>query len=77
MLFTKEMTIFEALRAHPRSREIFLKHGMTCINCMGAQMESIAEGAHVHELDADLIVRELNALLRSEKGDAQSGEGVD
>ncbi len=77
MLFKKEMTIFEALRAHPRSREIFLKHGMTCINCMGAQMESIADGAHVHELDADLIVRELNDLLMDEKENAQCREGME
>jgi hybrid cluster-associated redox disulfide protein len=64
--FTQDMTILEALQTHPKSREVFLKFGMTCINCMGAQMESIAKGAHIHELDAEEIVKELNRLLEED-----------
>ncbi len=56
------MTILEALQAHSLSREVFLRYGMTCVNCMGAQMESIEVGARMHEIDADELVEELNRL---------------
>ena len=60
--FTRDMTILEALQAHPRSRDVFMRSGMTCVNCMGAQMESIEEGARMHELDVEQLLRELNRL---------------
>jgi hybrid cluster-associated redox disulfide protein len=60
--FSRDMTILEALQAHPRSREVFLRYGMTCVNCMGAQMESIEVGARMHEMDVDELVEELNRL---------------
>jgi hybrid cluster-associated redox disulfide protein len=60
--FTRDMTILEALRTHPRSRDVFMRSGMTCVNCMGAQMESIEEGARMHELDVNQLLEELNRL---------------
>lgn len=60
--FTRDMTILEALRAHPLSREVFMRSGMTCVNCMGAQMESVEEGARMHELDVAQLLEELNGL---------------
>ncbi len=66
--FTRDMTILEALQAHPRSREVFMRSGMTCVNCMGAQMETIEEGARMHELDVDGLLEELNGLEEEERG---------
>lgn len=66
--FNRDMTILEALRLHPRSREIFLHHDMTCVNCMGAQMESIEEGARMHELDVEALLEELNRLEEEGSG---------
>jgi hybrid cluster-associated redox disulfide protein len=60
--FNRDMTILEALRVHPRSRDVFLRNGMTCVNCMGAQMESIEVGARMHELDVEALLEELNRL---------------
>lgn len=60
--FSRDMTILEALQAHPLSREVFLRYGMTCVSCMGAQMESIEVGARIHEIDVDELVDELNRL---------------
>ncbi len=60
--FNRDMTILEALRLYPNSREIFLRHGMTCVNCMGAQMESIEVGARMHELKVEALLEELNQL---------------
>jgi hybrid cluster-associated redox disulfide protein len=66
--FTRDMTTLEALQAHPRSREVFMRFGMTCVNCMGAQMESIEVGARMHEIDVEELLEELNALEGEEAG---------
>ena len=62
MKFTKEMSIMEALQAHPQAREVFMRHGLGCIGCMGATMESIEAGARMHGIDVDALLADLNAL---------------
>ena len=64
--FAKEMSILEALEAHPTSRRVFEGHGMACCLCIGANLETIEAGAIMHDIDPDLIVAELNRL-----GDAE------
>jgi hybrid cluster-associated redox disulfide protein len=65
--FAKDMSILEALEAHPRSRRVFEHYGMACCLCIGANLETIEAGAIMHDVDPDLIVEELNRL-----GDAGS-----
>ncbi len=60
--FTKEMSILEALQADPRARDVFTAHGLACIGCMGAMMESIEDGAKMHGIDTRAILHDLNAL---------------
>jgi hybrid cluster-associated redox disulfide protein len=60
--FRKDMSIFEALAAHPGARQVFEKHGMTCCLCIGAQSESVEAGAILHQVDPDVVVDELNRL---------------
>lgn len=62
--FSKQMSILEALEAHPEAREVFLRWGMGCSLCIGAQLESIESGAIMHDVDPDAIVAELNGLGR-------------
>jgi hybrid cluster-associated redox disulfide protein len=62
MRFTKDMSIFEALEAHPDVREVFEGHGMACCLCIGAQSESIEAGAILHQVDPEAVVAELNRL---------------
>jgi hybrid cluster-associated redox disulfide protein len=62
--FTKDMSIFQALEAHPSAREVFERHGMACCLCIGAQSESIEAGAILHQVDPDMVVAELNVLAR-------------
>jgi hybrid cluster-associated redox disulfide protein len=64
--FAKDMSILEALEAHPRSRRVFERHSMACCLCIGANLETIEAGAIMHDVDPDLIVDELNRL-----GDAE------
>lgn len=60
--FSKDMSILEALQADPRARDVFTAHGLACIGCMGAMMESIEDGARMHGIDPVALLRELNLL---------------
>ncbi|ADG82948.1 DUF1858 domain-containing protein [Thermincola potens] len=66
-MFTKDMSIMSALQAHPKAREVFKKHGMGCLSCMGAMQESIEAGALMHGIDLDALLKELNDLLREKE----------
>jgi hybrid cluster-associated redox disulfide protein len=62
-MITKSTPIINALRSHPKARDIFVKHGMGCIGCMGSMTETIEDGAKMHDIDIDALLSELNNLL--------------
>lgn len=62
-MITKSTPIIDALRSHPQAREIFIKHGMGCIGCMGSMTETIENGAYMHDIDIEALLVELNDLL--------------
>ena len=66
-IFTKDMSIMEALQADPRARDVFTAYGMGCIGCMGVSMESIEDGAKMHGIDPEVILGELNKLALAEQ----------
>lgn len=59
-MITKETSIIEALRSHPLARDVFAKHGMGCIGCMGAMTETIENGAKMHDINLEALLKELN-----------------
>ena len=61
-IFTKDMSILEALQADPRARDVFAKHGLACTGFMGVSMESIENGAKMHSIDPRAILDDLNKL---------------
>ena len=61
-IFTKDMSMMEALQADPRAKDVFAAHGMGCIGCMGVSMESIEDGAKMHGIDPEVVLSELNRL---------------
>lgn len=58
----KNTPIIKALRSHPGARDVFVKHGMGCIGCMGSSSETIENGAKMHDIDLDALLKELNEL---------------
>lgn len=60
------MTIKEVLDICPQGEAILSQHLGHCVTCPGANIETLALGAHLHEKDANKIVKELNELC--EKG---------
>jgi hybrid cluster-associated redox disulfide protein len=61
-IFTKDMSILEALQADPRARDVFTAYGMGCLGCMGVSLESIEEGARMHGIDPETVLAALNRL---------------
>ncbi len=70
-IFTKDMSIMEALQADPRAREVFAAYGMGCIGCMGVSMESIEDGAKMHGIDPDAVLADLNKLAPLDESPAE------
>ncbi|MFH1002780.1 MAG: DUF1858 domain-containing protein [Chloroflexota bacterium] len=61
--FHKDMNIGEVIKMHPGAEKVIEKHfGGGCFTCPGINMESIAFGAMMHNLDPAVIVKELNEL---------------
>jgi len=65
-MFRKEMSILDALQVHPKAREVFKKHGMACLSCMGAMQESIEAGAEMHGIDVKILIKELNDIEKED-----------
>lgn len=61
MEIKKDMTIGEILRMKPEAAGILMSFGMGCIGCPSAQAETIEEAAMVHGINADDLVKALNA----------------
>lgn len=60
---TKDMTFFEVMRTYPESVRVLQKHNLGCVGCMGAQNESLEQGANAHGLDVESLLKDLNAAV--------------
>lgn len=64
-LITKDMIIGTVIEKHPQTETIFKKYfGKGCFTCPGSKNEDIAFGAMMHNVDTDLVVKELNNALK-------------
>jgi len=61
-VFTKDMTFHEVMRKNPRVTEVLASFNLGCIGCMGAQHETLEQGAMAHGLDVKDLLTALNAI---------------
>jgi len=61
---TKKMLIGEVLAACPESVPAFLESGFHCLGCGAANWETIEQGAISHGIDADELVKKINAKTK-------------
>jgi len=60
---TKNSIIGEVIKAVPGAEEVIKKYfGSGCFTCPGINMESIAFGATMHNIDPEKIVEEIKKL---------------
>jgi hybrid cluster-associated redox disulfide protein len=74
MQITKETVIEDVLKAHPNAIQVLMKYNLGCVACMGATQESIEQGARMHGVDPEPIVKELNELFGEQKPEGQKTE---
>ena len=60
MAITKDMIIREVLMSKPEAADVLMAHGMGCVGCPGAQMETLEEAAAVHGMNLDDLMSALN-----------------
>ena len=62
--FSKDMVIRDILDKNPNAIKVIEKYfGQGCFPCPGMKMESISFGSLMHNIDPDLIIKELNKLV--------------
>ena len=59
---TENTLIFDALQINPKAGEILMAHGMHCLGCALAHMETIEQAVGVHGVDLEKLLEELNDL---------------
>lgn len=60
---TRDSTIGQVISDVPGAKEVIQKHfGNGCFTCAGINVESIAFGSMMHNLDPEVILKEINDL---------------
>ncbi len=63
MKVTENMLLSEILEMDPDPTEVFLRHGLNCLGCPGAQSENLKEAAEGHGIDYKKLIDDLNDFL--------------
>jgi len=61
---TKDMILGEVARKYPQTIEIFMKHGLPCAMCNIAFSESIEQGAVLHGINLNKLLKDLNNSIK-------------
>jgi len=61
-LITRDTLIRDVLTAHEGAAAVFDRYGLGCAVCMGADMETLASVATMHDIPVDDLLADLNVL---------------
>jgi len=64
---TKKMSFSELIEKYPKSVEVLMESGMHCIGCAASAFETIEQGAIIHGLNPDELVKKINKKLSTGK----------
>jgi len=62
-MITRDMTIADILVRYPQTVSVFREFGLSCQECQIADFEEVEHGAGVHNVNIDLLLRELNRAI--------------
>ncbi|HHT9131049.1 MAG TPA: DUF1858 domain-containing protein [Candidatus Tripitaka californicus] len=66
---TKKTSIGEIIKNYPEAESVVKKYfGSGCFTCPGSKMEDLAFGAMMHNMDPEVIVKEINEAIAKKKG---------
>ncbi len=57
---TKDMTFAELIEVNIKAAKKLAERGLFCGGCPIAQFETIEQGAKMHEVDVEKLIKELN-----------------
>jgi Domain of unknown function (DUF1858). len=63
MKINETMLLNEILEIDPDVTDIFLRHGLNCLGCPGANSESLKEAAEGHGVNLAKLIDDLNVFL--------------
>ncbi|HUV82265.1 MAG TPA: DUF1858 domain-containing protein [archaeon] len=61
---TGDMKIEDIVAKFPQTIGVFFQYGLGCVGCHAASFESLAEGAMMHGIDLDAMLKDLNELVK-------------
>ncbi len=65
---TKKTSIGEIIKNYPEAEPVVKKYfGSGCFTCPGSKMEDLAFGAMMHNIDPEVIVKEINDVIAAKK----------
>ncbi len=65
---TKKTSIGDVIKQHPEVEPVVKKYfGAGCFTCPGSKTEDIAFGATMHNVDPEVIIKELNDVIEKKK----------
>ncbi|GJQ24032.1 MAG: hypothetical protein HBSAPP01_18220 [Candidatus Brocadia sapporoensis] len=65
---TKKTSIGEVIKQYPETEAVVKKYfGAGCFTCPGSKTEDIAFGATMHNIDPEVIIKELNDVIEKKK----------
>jgi len=63
--------IIDLLTALPGAISVFSEHGMHCMGCLGAGVETIADSCKMHSIEIETLLKELIDLQVNEDFDKE------
>ena len=60
MGITKDINIYELLDKYPQLEDVLEQHGLACVGCPGATMETIEQAASGHSIDLEKLLEDIN-----------------
>ncbi len=61
---TKRTSIGDVIKQYPETEPVIKKYfGAGCFTCPGSKMEDISFGAAMHNIDPEVIIKELNEVI--------------
>lgn len=64
MRIHKDMKIEDVLRNFPQTIPVFQRFGIDCAECSLSEYENLEQGAKVHKIDLETLLRGLNETVR-------------
>jgi hybrid cluster-associated redox disulfide protein len=64
---TADMTIEDVVKDYPETIEVFFRHGLACVGCHAARYENIEQGAMVHGMELEKLLKDLNEAIEKKE----------